>query len=205
MMLKNGDTVLFQGDSITDAGRGNGMGSGYPFYISTIFKTKYPDLNVNFINRGISGNRAEDLANRWQRDCLDLKPTWTSILIGINDVWRQMEGVMTVTVEAFYSHYRKILEQSKAAGQKIIILEPFLLHCGVANDGWYPILDPKIEACRSLAREFADVYIPLGGMFTAQSLKKEPAFWAGDGVHPSSEGHMFIAMEWLKSMEAYYA
>lgn len=45
-------------------------------------------------------------------------------------------------------------------------------------------LDPKIQVTRKLAREFADVFIPLDGLFAAASVKKPPTHWADDGIHP---------------------
>jgi len=56
MLLKQGELVLFQGDSVTDAGRnrndGNDLGFGYPMFIASWFSAIYPDVGVRFINRG---------------------------------------------------------------------------------------------------------------------------------------------------------
>ncbi|GJM75688.1 hypothetical protein HMSSN036_79040 [Paenibacillus macerans] len=95
MIFKENDVVLFQGDSITDCGRNYedsaSLGFGYPLMVASRLGYLFPEKNLVFVNRGISGNRAIDLKNRWDRDCLDLKPTWVSILIGINDTWRRYD------------------------------------------------------------------------------------------------------------------
>src|SRR4051794_21960530 len=94
-LLQDNDVVLFQGDSITDAGRnrdnGDDLGKGYALITAALFSHMYPGKRVQFINRGSSGNRVSDLQNRWQEDCLELKPTWVSIYIGINDTWRRYD------------------------------------------------------------------------------------------------------------------
>lgn len=88
-LIKQGDTVLFQGDSITDAGRdrsnGADLGRGYALMAAGWFNALFPEVGAKFLNRGISGNRVKDLQARWQQDCVDLQPDWVSIYIGIND------------------------------------------------------------------------------------------------------------------------
>ena len=89
-LIENEAVVLFQGDSITDSGwdRNNdaGLGTGYVQMAASQFSALYPEKRVRFLNRGISGHRAKDLRDRWQKDCIDLRPDWVSIMIGINDV-----------------------------------------------------------------------------------------------------------------------
>ena len=50
-----------------------------------------PPHSIRVLNTGVSGNTVRDLDARWQRDALDLKPDWLSVMIGINDVWRQFD------------------------------------------------------------------------------------------------------------------
>jgi acyl-CoA thioesterase I len=205
-LMSDGSLVLFQGDSITDAGRSredlSDLGSGYPALIAAWYSALYPQKRVRFLNRGISGNRAVDLRARWQADCLDLHPEWVSILIGINDTWRRYDSNDPTSAEDYRAHYRVILEASRNAGSRIIILEPFVLPVPEDRRGWRIDLDPKIQIARDLAREFAAVYIPLDGYFAAAAIKREPAFWLPDGVHPSREGHALISQAWLKEVQA---
>jgi len=201
MLIKDGMTVLFQGDSITDCGRTDdtfGMGNGYAMRVASNFTARFPQLNVKFINRGISGNRACDLKNRWSEDCIALKPDIVSILIGINDVWRRYDSNDPTTVEAFKSDYRDILTRTKnETDAQIIICEPFVLPCPSDRIAWREDLDPKIQAIRELAREFGAIYIPLDGIFASASTLQPSEIWADDGVHPTQTGHALIADAWL--------
>jgi len=202
MLIKDGMTVLFQGDSITDCGRREdefAMGVGYAMRIASDFTARFPHLKVNFINRGIGGNRVCDLKNRWNEDCISLKPDIVSILIGINDVWRRYDNNDPTAVEDFKSDYRDILTQIKdKTNAKIIICEPFVLPYPDDRIKWREDLDPKIQAIRELACEFSAIYIPLDGMFAAASAMQPSKNWANDGVHPTPAGHALIADAWLK-------
>lgn len=208
MLIEDRAVVLFQGDSITDAGRGRGddgnLGSGYPNMIAAWFSAAYPGKNVRFANRGISGNRVNDLDARWKEDCLDLEPTWLSIMIGINDVWRRYDSGDPTSAEAFEAGYRRILTRAKedSSSPRLIILEPFVLPVPADRLSWREDLDPKIQVVRGLAREFGAIYVPLDGAFSAACVHREPAFWAADGVHPTQAGHALIARKWLEAVGA---
>lgn len=203
-LIADNAVVLFQGDSITDAGRRESydqMGYGYASLTAAWFSALYPEKKVKFINRGISGNRAADLEQRWKPDCLDLKPDWVSILIGINDVWRRYDSGDETRLEVFETHYRAILTAS-APSSKLILLEPFVLPIPPDRAEWREDLDPKIDVVRKLAREFNALYVPLDGLFAQASTQAQPAFWAEDGVHPTLAGHALIAQAWLKVVKA---
>ena len=83
--------ILFQGDSVTDAGRDRSdphdMGNGYPRYASAMIQDSFPDTEFEFFNLGISGNRTEHLVERLEADFMEIQPDIVSILIGVNDVW----------------------------------------------------------------------------------------------------------------------
>ncbi len=205
--ISDNQTVLFQGDSITDAGRdregGVALGSGYANMTAAWFSALYPAKQVRFINRGVGGNRAKDLRQRWQADCLDLKPDWLSILIGINDTWRRYDSSDPTTAEAFETDYRFILEAARRElDARLIICEPFVLPHPADREAWREDLDPKIAVVRKLAREFDAIYVPLDGIFAAAATQREMSFWAHDGVHPSPAGHALIAQAWLKAVQA---
>ncbi|MEL6593419.1 MAG: GDSL-type esterase/lipase family protein, partial [Bacteroidota bacterium] len=132
----DGQTVLFQGDSITDGGRrrNNGganspqaLGSTYPVLVTSELLGQHIDKEVKFYNRGISGNKVFQLAERWQEDCLDLQPDILTILIGVNDFWHMVNGDYDGTVEIYERDFMALIEQTKAAlpNVKIIIAEPF--------------------------------------------------------------------------------
>lgn len=203
--IENNAVVLFQGDSITDAGRNRGnkndLGGGYAMMTAALFAAAHPDKRVKFINRGISGDRVKDLQARWQDDCIDLKPTRVSILVGINDCWRKYDSHDPTSAEQFEAGYRDILEQVKRKlDAKLILMEPFVLPVPDDRKGWREDLDPKIDVVRNLAREYNAILVPLDGLFAQASARRESAFWAPDGVHPSAEGNALIAKAWLEAV-----
>ena len=134
--IKDGEKVLFIGDSVTDCGRSRSanskdLGAGYPMFIASFVKAMYPEKDITFINRGISGNRTRDLMKRWKEDCIDLNPDWVSILIGINDTWRRYDSNDPMTVEEFESNYRSLLERTNTeTNARLILMEPFVYYPG---------------------------------------------------------------------------
>ncbi len=200
-MLDSNITILFQGDSITDAGRDyetKDLGPGYPAKIYAYLQTFCADKNIKVINKGISGNRVKDLKARWTEDCIALKPDILSILIGINDTWRRYDSSDPTTVESFEQTYREILTEvkEKLPDCKIIILEPFLIPVDPAKEEWRVDLDPKINSIRKLTREFSAIFIPLDGLYQEACSQHSPAEYSADGVHPNDVGHAFLAEQW---------
>ncbi len=207
-MLQQGDHIVFYGDSITDCGRNRdapagdeaGWGHGYAQMISALLSAKHPELLLRFSNKGNGGNRVSDLEERLERDVLSLRPELVSILIGINDVWREFDSNQPSPLEEFRASYRRILERIVGAGCELILLDPFVLHTKPEFAAWRPVLDPKIEVVAELAQEFAATHVRLDDIFEAASEKREPVFWAGDGVHPTLAGHALIAQSWLRAV-----
>lgn len=188
--------ILFQGDSITDAGRDRSdyhdLGEGYPFYASKYIAEEMPDTEFEFIDLGISGNQTIDLVNRLQSDFIDIQPDVVSILIGINDTWHRADNRKWLGNDVFEANYRKVLTEIKEkTNAKILMLEPFLLPAP-EKEYFRVDLNPKIDIIRKLAREFADYYIPLDGLFAQAQLGKEDTHWSEDGVHPNAAGSDFI-------------
>ncbi|MDD4422035.1 MAG: GDSL-type esterase/lipase family protein, partial [Eubacteriales bacterium] len=145
--------------------------------------------------------KAESLKARWQSDCIELMPDVVSILIGVNDTWHFADKGSWMPHEYFESCYRDILEQVKTKTKaRIVMLEQFLLY--TPDKAFFRTdLNPKIDITRALAREFADVYIPLDGIFAAASVGIEPTFWANDGVHPTEEGSKLIAFHYAQAIK----
>ena len=205
MIISQGDLVLFQGDSITDAKRDrsiDSLGTGYVYIAASLFSALYPEKQVRFMNRGISGNRVVDLQDRWEEDCLNLQPDVLSIMIGINDCWRRYDRNLHTTTDSYLQGYRSLLERVREnlSATKLVLLEPFLVPALPEQKESREDLDPKIQAVRELAREFGAVYVPLDGLFAAACTRREPGFWAPDGVHPSPAGHALIARAWLEAV-----
>lgn len=210
MLLEENDLILFQGDSITDWNRyvedplsdPMQLGRGYVYAAANMLTALYPELNLRFVNRGISGNRSIDLVNRWEEDVIALKPDVLSVLIGVNDTWRRYDANDPTTTEQYEQNYRNILERTKATFPdiRIVMIEPFLLHVSPEIESWREDLNPKILAARRLALEFADVYVPMDGYFAAASVQREPSTWSVDGVHPAGPGIALLAQKWVEAV-----
>lgn len=189
--------VLFQGDSVTDAGRDrtdpHHLGNGYVRFAARMLEERRPDIEWEFLNLGMSCHRSKDLVARWQADCLDFKPDIVSILIGINDVWRGFDENDPTTPEQYEQNYRCMLEgirqQTKA---QIVLLEPYAALVP-ERQSWHIDMGPKIAVLRRLALEYAAAYVPLDGLLAAASIRRPPAYWASDGVHPTDKGAWLIA------------
>ena len=197
--------VLFQGDSVTDCGRDRedfyGLGDGYAFFVSSLYRAMNPGKAVEFINRGISGNRVRDLRERWQKDAIALKPDILSIMIGINDTWRRYDNNDMTSAEKYYEDYRYILSETlkNKPDTRIILMEPYVMPKPADRKEWRVDLDPKIQMVRQLSQEFKTDFIPLDGLFAQAYAKADPAIFSSDGVHPSPVGHAFIAQKWLET------
>jgi lysophospholipase L1-like esterase len=211
--LKPGDVILFQGDSITDAGRektkqlSNSQGSfggGYAFLAGAQLLNEYASKELLIYNRGISGNKVYQLADRWQKDCFDLKPRIISILIGVNDFWHSLDGKYDGTVERYEQDFRQLLLlTSKMLPElKLVIGEPFaVLGCSAVTEKWYPAFDAYRAAAQKLSEEFDTVFIPYQSIFD-QAQKHAPGkYWTGDGVHPTMAGSALMAQAWLKAVK----
>ncbi len=198
--------ILFQGDSITDAGRDrrnfHNMGNGYPKYAAEHIREAFPDSEIELINLGISGNRTDNLFDRMYEDVIQLQPDIVSILICINDIWHRHGANRIETTDAqVEANYRAILERIKAqTNAKIMILSPFLLD-NEEKEAWRPELERLLPVIRSLAEEFADAYIPLDEIF-AKALpdQPEPQYYSADGVHPNQTGSAFIGKHYFDAI-----
>ena len=198
--------IVFQGDSITDAGRDkrnyHHMGNGYPKYAAAMIREAFPDADIEMINQGISGNRTDQLFDRLYPDVIAFEPDVVSILIGINDIWhRHGANKIETTDEQVATNYRAILTRlKKQTNAKIIMLSPFLLD-NEEKEAWRVELESILPIIRSLADEFADAYIPLNELF-AEALKTqpEPKFYSADGVHPNANGAEFIGKHYFEAI-----
>jgi len=210
--FSKGDTVLFQGDSITDAGREKqrelpnnirSFGAGYAFIAASELLRKMPDKELVIYNRGISGNKVFQLSDRWQKDCLDLKPSVLSILIGVNDYWHMRNGNYDGTPEIYENDYRELLKRTKQelADVKLIICEPFILpETRAVDESWVNPFSHYQEIAQRLSDEFETTWIPFQKVFTEAAKVAPAVFWTEDGVHPSMAGCQLMAEAWLKSV-----
>jgi lysophospholipase L1-like esterase len=216
MLIEGKDVVLFQGDSITDAGRSRdnqtandpaGLGRGYVFYAAGLLHEALPGGNLAVHNRGIGGDRVTNLQQRWQVDTLDLKPDVLSVLIGVNDTWHGTGSGMPengVPLDRYEQIYRQILTEAKdhLPGLKLVLCEPFILPCGVVNDRWFPEFTQRREIVKNLVDEFGAVFAQFQNVFDEAQGRAAPEAWAADGVHPTLAGHMLLAKTWVAAVNA---
>lgn len=209
------DVVLFQGDSITDAGRDKKktevnntgcMGTGYALVAGSRLLLDHPDKNLQIYNKGVSGNKVFQLADRWDADCLQLKPNVLSIFVGVNDYWHTLKPTdpYTGTIETYRTDYKKLIDRTKQAlpDVKLIICEPYTIN-GVkaVTDAWFP----KFNEYQAVAREVADQYdagfVPFQAVVD-KAMKSAPGkYWTADGVHPNLAGITLLANAWLEAVK----
>jgi acyl-CoA thioesterase-1 len=205
MLLQSDDRILFTGDSITDCGCRSDANhpfgfNGYVSLIAARLQADFASPELQIFNRGISGNRMCDLLGRFEADCLALKPTVISIMIGINDTWRRFDSNSATDIAGFESDYRKMLTRIQDELEaRVVLLEPFVLHVPADRHQWREDLNPRIDTVRRLALEFGTDLLPLDGLFAKAATEAPAEFWAPDGVHPSSAGHALIAQSWLEN------
>ena len=201
-MLKDNSLLLFQGDSITDTGRTGSadpsvsLGEGYPAKIAA----KLAERGIKVINRGISGNRTWDLINRWDKDCIDIKPDYFSLLIGVNDTWRRYDSGMVTTAEEYEANMRQLLDRVvNETDAKIILLNIFLLDVTPDKAQMRPDLIEKQEVISRLIKEYDVTFVDIQALFDKMVAEGTPMEeLSADGVHPTDFGHEVIAAEWLR-------
>lgn len=207
--------VLF-GDSITDMGRDRKLdtpdyrcsyGHGYPIFIAGDLYRQDPNKH-QVINRGISGNRIVDLYARIKSDVWNLNPDLLSILIGVNDIWHELDFKNGVDVDRYEKVYRMLIEDTlkRFPNLKIILCEPFIL------EGTATVNTPEIpnkfeifsqiykyaEVVKKLAKEYNLFFLPLQQKFNEKAKQFGGGALLDDGVHPTVAGATLIADEWLK-------
>jgi len=212
-MLQTNDVILFQGDSITDAfrkpeevGTSYRLGAGYAMLVAAQLGAERPELALRFENRGVSGNRLDAMADRWDADALALSPTVLSLLVGVNDTLRARSVGKAVGADAddFAERYAALLERTRGAlpGVRLVLCEPFLLKAGDITDDHLADLAPRQRAVAALAERFDAVFVPLQQRFeqASASASTGAAYWLFDGIHPNAAGQWLIAQAWLQAV-----
>lgn len=209
--LDKNATILFQGDSITDAGRDKaryyandaaGMGNGYVYQVVSELLGMKPGQGFRFYNRGISGNKVYQLAERWDDDCLNLKPDVLSILIGVNDFWHTLSWNYKGTSKTYEEDLRKLLDRTinSLPNVKLIIGEPFAVPGGTAITGeWDKDFPSYRKAASSIASDYKAELIPYQEIFEKALDVAPVSYWCPDGVHPSMAGGYLMKLAWLEA------
>lgn len=211
--IAKGDIILLQGDSITDSGRNktvmtpnnaSALGNGYALMAAGQLLMKHADKDLKIYNKGISGHKVYQLAERWDADALDIKPNILSIHIGVNDFWHTLTNGYKGTIDTYISDYKKLLDRTKTAlpNVKLIVCEPFAV-MGVrsVDEKWYPTFDLFRKAARDIADQYNAPFVPYQAAFDKALTQAPAAYWTGDGVHPSVAGAELMAQTWLEAIK----
>lgn len=204
-------TILFQGDSITDAGRdrdeknaNSGLGAGYAMLATAYLRHKLAERDIRCYNRGISGNKVFQLADRWKENTLDIEPDLLSILIGVNDYWHTLNDYEG-TVETYEQDFRSLLQRTKEQlpDVNLVIGEPFVVLEGSAieEEEWLPDFRNYQAVAKEIAQDFEAAFIPYQSIFDKASENVVPTYWTEDGVHPTLAGSQLMAEGWLETVK----
>jgi len=204
--------ILFQGDSITDAGRDvrvvrtannpSGLGHGYVIMAVARLLAERPDIDLKFCNRGISGHKVFQLAKRWKKDCLELAPDVLSILIGVNDFCHTFNGGYTGSLDTYEQDYRDLINQTRDAlpDIRLVLCEPFMLPAGEVDQSWIQQFAYYREAARRVAAHAKAVFVPFQSVLDQACQTTRPALLAPDGVHPTLGACHLLANAWVDTV-----
>jgi acyl-CoA thioesterase I len=210
-VIQAGSTVLFQGDSITDCGRGRNddapnslgaLGQGYPKMAAGRLLKERPGDALKILNRGVGGNRIVDLYARWKSDAINLAPDLISILIGVNDTWHEFGSQNGVEVDRYETVYRMLLDLTKERlpDAKLVLCEPFVLLFGAVTAEWLDEMAARRDVVRRLAEGYEATFVPFQSAFDEALKSAGPDYWTRDGVHPTVAGHCLMADTWLNTV-----
>lgn len=211
MLFQNGDKIVFIGDSVTDSNRAypigqglrSGVGNGYVRKIDNILNVVYPDWKLWIVNTGRSGDNVRDLKERWQQDVIDLNPDWVSIMIGVNDVWRQYDMPAITESHLYLPEYKEtlaeLIEQTLPKVKGMIVLSPFFME-PQRDDMMRKTLDEYIKVCEETAKKYNCLYIDMQKAFDEYLIHRHSSYISWDRVHPGEVGSTLIAREFLRAI-----
>jgi lysophospholipase L1-like esterase len=204
MLFEPHQTIVFIGDSITDAERTSSAapyGDGYVHLADLLLGAHHPELELRVLNRGVSGDTVRELAARWERDVLAQRPHWLSIMVGINDVWRAWsdDPREAVPLGEYDATLRDLIAQAQAHGARMIVMTPFLIEPD-RRDAMRRQTELYADAVRRIADDTGAVLVDTQAAFDAALERHPPSHWSGDRVHPSVAGHALLARTWLQAV-----
>ena len=174
------------------------------------FMGEEPEKELQFLNRGISGNTLKNLQDRWQEDCLDIKPDIVSILVGTNDIhyWLDDPQKQPFNYMDWEKRYRELIQltQQELPEVRIILCTPFVGKAGWAGEAAnFQQRDESVRKLASIIKQIAKDYqltlIPFDEMFDnlLKSYPSQPvSHWCWDGIHPTPATHQRMADLWIE-------
>ena len=129
-----------------------------------------------------------------------------SILIGVNDVWRDIDSAAGISAASYETLYALMLREFREAlpEGKLLLLEPFVLPGSATTPHWETFsreVRLRAEAVRRLAERFGAVFVPLQQTFDEACRDADSSVWIWDGVHPTAAGYTLITREWLRAFQ----
>ena len=201
--VRDGQRVLFIGDSITDCGRRAEcapLGNGYVKLVHDMILLREPAKDVEVINKGIGGDTVVGLRNRWHDDVLGLEPDWLSIKIGINDLHGYvMGGADAVTPELYAEAYHHILARTRKKLPKcnLLLIDPFYISTEKASMSFrstvLKAMPAYINTVHDLSRKYKTRLVKTHDMFQGLLKHNDPDTFCPEPVHPHLTGHLAIA------------
>ena len=212
MKIPPNSTLLMIGDSITDCGRARpigesvswDLGNGYVSLVNALIGATCPRQNIRIRNMGVSGNTVRDLAARWQTDVLDLKPDWLSIMIGINDVWRQFDAPLQREWHVLLDEYAATLDElickTRPHLKGLVLMTPYFIEPNRA-DPMRAAMDRYGEVVSKLAALYQAIFVDTQSAFDNILTAVHPVALASDRVHPTLTGHMTLARAFMEALK----
>ncbi len=211
MIFEKGSKILFIGDSISDfdrkrpVGEGlfNAWGTSYVADVGALLGCMYPEMHYRVVNMGISGNQARDLEARWQTDVMDQHPDWVSVLIGINDVWRQFDSPEMkeehVSPEDYEACYERLITRTLPHVKGMVLMTPYFM-----EPNWQDPMRARMDEYGAIVKKLADkyhlVFVDLQAGWDKLFQHMHPCSIAWDRIHPNQTGHMYIAKQFLDAV-----
>jgi lysophospholipase L1-like esterase len=211
MIFKPGRKLVMIGDSITDyerkrpvgEGLGEAMGHSYVVLIDALLKSSYPDSRIRIVNMGNSGDTVRDLKKRWRSDVLDLNPDWVSVLIGVNDVWRQFDSPLRTEEHVYYEEfeetYEQIIQFTEKETEGMILMTPFYMELN-PEEPMRKMVDKYGEAVKKLAKRHSCILVDVQTAFNKYLRYYSAQSITWDRIHPDVVGHTIIAKSFLNAI-----
>jgi len=211
LLVQPGRKLLFVGDSITDAGRaqpaGEGLfgalGTGYVNQVDSLLQAVHPERRIRVVNQGTSGNTVVDLRDRWDRDVAGHSPQWLSVMIGINDVWRQFDAPLRpeshVLPKDYQAVYSELLARTRPGLEGLVLMTPFVIESN-RSDAMRARMDEYGQIVFDLAKQHDAILVDTQAAFDAALAHHHATFYAWDRIHPTPVGTMVIARAFLNAI-----
>lgn len=211
MIIHPGSKLLFIGDSITDWSRArpvgealfDSLGTGYVGLVNAHLNVTHAASRIRVVNMGVSANTVRDLEARWATDVEALAPDWLSVMIGVNDVWRQFDARLQtenhVLIDEYEATLERLIVRSRPRLKGLVLMAPYFVEFNRADP-----MRAKIDDYGAVVRKLADrhgaVFADTQAAFDEVMAEIHPMGIATDRVHPTLTGHLIIARAFLKAV-----